>query len=1263
MAEIKITCPHCEQHFRGNEGYCGRKIRCPVCLKSFRVEEVKKTAEPALGDDKPSPVTKPAAEGETWPLFMRPRNWKRWLIVLPLVLVAAFCLVRVNRHEFSPPAAKPIIASVKSPVESESVGTPPTIPVANYSQPENVYSQYQTSPLPAGSQIIDTTTPGLWVTAPFAFLDLMKEKVTLPAKATLGPGWSIPPVSLGELRDGVQSSTVHALNGQSSLEWQNLPKYPTVASRNVPVNWSSFGKIQIQLYSEKATGDVITLGVQSGSSFTTVGLPKGHPATQFFNYWIREITVDWTGWKEFSFPLSEFEKIGSPAGWNTIGGLYFFSKCQSRSPDPATTLFIGRIGLLPKTSQDPATTAAKDDFLFMSGGGWPYGTFARLNHDEPEVSRNLEPGTPLIQHPFFAGARDLYGYHPRYNPGAVSFDPRGQAFLRNDYTIDWLDAKGLWQEVDFSAVIKDYAREQGWRGIGFSSGRQEPKVRFDWEGAVYMLVAITQQIERDKEDWGGRATLLLHAKGIGQPWFVDKLPFDCDFENLDTFNQDALNHPPVITHGNTLILPEKNSDGSLTIPAPVKFSEFAFSGTVHSGGGNFVVSKGDYIYVVYSFVPPLPGPIPWTLVGDEKWKATLPPIPANHPGRSLSFGSKPDPRGRPQIPCRAADGMPTFVISYNRSTQQFSAPVFVGYGGSRMDPHNWPAMTIDSHGNLHVLISGHCEPLTYTHTIIPGDITRWSAPVYIRHAPGEITRWEESLYQKQPHSNLENPFKENYSMCTYPSLNCDRYDNLLCVMRSDSAFYNHRLAVLTKPAGTEIWNEERPLIVPARTGYHVWLHRTSYNPVSNRFYLGYYDAYYNFDPDAGIIEPLFNSFIWPDKKEVITDFTILTSDDCGKTWHLATTPDFAMSAAPAPFPATSFSPRTDSQGEKLKTLKQFLDQGLIPKELYDQQVRKILSVIAPSTPVVSTSSGSSLLSTADERSGRATQPSGSVQMSQPHDRNDYRIFTIGHSFHAWLPGWLKDVALSAGIKNLTVMGVSSIGGSEVIQHWNIPDEKNQAKAALTAGVVDVLTMSPKWRPDEGIEKFAELALSHNPDIRITVQEFWMPNDELHDFGDLGRTLRTWKDPQPDPDPQKEGRNPAHFDIPTGAQLRKLYEPFINRMDEHIRALNKQFGKQVLFIVPVGQAVITLREMVAAGKVPGITKQSELFKDKSGHPKAPICALSAYCHFAVIYHQSPVGLPIPPQLAREYNDPKLNRLLQEVAWETVIHHLLTGITNQ
>ncbi len=118
------------------------------------------------------------------------------------------------------------------------------------------------------------------------------------------------------------------------------------------------------------------------------------------------------------------------------------------------------------------------------------------------------------------------------------------------------------------------------------------------------------------------------------------------------------------------------------------------------------------------------------------------------------------------------------------------------------------------------------------------------------------------------------------------------------------------------------------------------------------------------------------------------------------------------------------------------------------------------------------------------------------------------------------------------------------------------------------------------------------------------------------------------------------------------------------MDEHISALNKKFGKQVIFVVPVGQAVLALREKIIAGQVPGVKVQEDLFKDPLGHPKPALQALVTYCHYAVIYRKSPVGLPVPTALAKtkipEEDKAKLNLLLQELAWSAVTSHPLSGV---
>ncbi len=59
-----------------------------------------------------------------------------------------------------------------------------------------------------------------------------------------------------------------------------------------------------------------------------------------------------------------------------------------------------------------------------------------------------------------------------------------------------------------------------------------------------------------------------------------------------------------------------------------------------------------------------------------------------------------------------------------------------------------------------------------------------------------------------------------------------------------------------------------------------------------------------------------------------------------------------------------------------------------------------------------------------------------------------RVFTCGHSFHWFVYPLLAEMAKSAGIRDHQGVGLSSIGGSRITQHWDVPEASNQAKAAL-----------------------------------------------------------------------------------------------------------------------------------------------------------------------------------------------------------------------
>ena len=253
-----------------------------------------------------------------------------------------------------------------------------------------------------------------------------------------------------------------------------------------------------------------------------------------------------------------------------------------------------------------------------------------------------------------------------------------------------------------------------------------------------------------------------------------------------------------------------------------------------------------------------------------------------------------------------------------------------------------------------------------------------------------------------------------------------------------------------------------------------------------------------------------------------------------------------------------------------------------------------------------------------------------------------KVLTAGHSFHVWMPPLVAEMAKAAGIQGHEQLAISSIGGSKVIQHWDLPPEKNKAKPVLEAGKADLFTMAPTFLPDPGIENFTKLGLEHNPKLRLTLQQNWVP------FEDPEIWLSKSK-------PKSIDR-----DVITLAQLRSKHDPYFRLIEDHVKEINDRIPAAKIVIVPSGEAVMALRDKVIKGEAPGVRTQNELFTDALGHPGPQIRVLSAYCHFSVIYRRSPVGLPVVSQLTKLPEAEKLNRVLQQIAWKAVTGHPMSGV---
>lgn len=267
--------------------------------------------------------------------------------------------------------------------------------------------------------------------------------------------------------------------------------------------------------------------------------------------------------------------------------------------------------------------------------------------------------------------------------------------------------------------------------------------------------------------------------------------------------------------------------------------------------------------------------------------------------------------------------------------------------------------------------------------------------------------------------------------------------------------------------------------------------------------------------------------------------------------------------------------------------------------------------------------------------------SSSKAASFAPDAEGTKVFVCAHSYMIYTADWLPQIAQAAGVAHLKA-GQQMIGGSRVLQHWDLPDEQNLAKKSLREGRVDVLTLSPHLlMPDAGIDNYTKLGLEKNPKLRVLVQASWAPRD-----GKTGPFTNDMRDAVT----AEEVR-----------QMRKVHHNgWLKQLEAQVAALNAAVGKEAVCILPVSAAVYALREHIAEGRAPGLTKQSEMFRDDHGHPSDLMALLVTYCHFAAIYQRTPVGLPVPGKLKDRPQAEALNQLLQQIAWDAVTSHPMSGV---
>lgn len=456
----------------------------------------------------------------------------------------------------------------------------------------------------------------------------------------------------------------------------------------------------------------------------------------------------------------------------------------------------------------------------------------------PEITPNMAPVMAPIQHqPYYLHERELFGYSPRFFVNSPCFDVNNRPYIRAEYEVQTLNNEGKWVGYDLKTVVK--ARYPNWneRWIYFGPN-SEDRIVFDDDNDAYLIIQPDVYSDINVID----PILLLYSRDQCRTWQSYVLPPQTGSARLqfrDTFND--MSRPPAIvvrterTSGGQyidLITPIKNSNGTLTIPTAVNLNagpgdQYAscLGGGLNSdkGAANLSVTKGNYVHIVY-------------------------------PGR-YQVNNEP--------------GTPQYIVTYSYITNSVIARCYLGSAGrGEPDSHNWPGITLDSQGYLHVILGAHGmasgQCFKYTRSISPNSISS-----------GMTTP-----------QNLESGF-------TYVSLVCDRNDTLQLVARhhwDPVQCIKHQ----RKPYN-QAWTSRVPLVIPWND---VWPDDGPYMHPSanlnidrkNRLFL-YYSTFRFFERPAQVTA---YNYKHPCAEGIEKQQSpaILVSDNGGISWRLCTTDDF-----------------------------------------------------------------------------------------------------------------------------------------------------------------------------------------------------------------------------------------------------------------------------------------------------------------------------------------------------------------------------------
>lgn len=136
-------------------------------------------------------------------------------------------------------------------------------------------------------------------------------------------------------------STAQYMSGSVSAFWDgvNQDAWKFMTLTEMPTDWSNYDTLKFSMYS----------AVANNARFVITAVSKNINGSG--DYYIYNVDVNWSGWKEFNIPFSSFTAVRSPAGWQKIDSINFCNKGYTAIIKPDTVLYLDNL-CLKNSSQD-----------------------------------------------------------------------------------------------------------------------------------------------------------------------------------------------------------------------------------------------------------------------------------------------------------------------------------------------------------------------------------------------------------------------------------------------------------------------------------------------------------------------------------------------------------------------------------------------------------------------------------------------------------------------------------------------------------------------------------------------------------------------------------------------------------------------------------------------------------------------------------------------------------------------------------------------